>query len=139
VILVHHTGVVTAIEAVMAVCAAVCSPVRMKAGCWASGPEDPRPKILGHIGRGARRMTRGGGRVSLRRSVQAVSGFVIRQRPRVGSRAVIPMPSLICSPLSEDAPLWPLQREDGQCLIHIEAAVLDRLRAMRKLGERYSV
>jgi hypothetical protein len=27
----------------------------------------------------------------------------------------------------------------GQCLIHIEAAVLDRLRAMRKLGERYSV
>jgi hypothetical protein len=49
------------------------------------------------------------------------------------------MPSLICSPLSEDAPLWPLQRQDGQCLIHIEAAVLDRLRAMRKLGERYSV
>jgi hypothetical protein len=84
-------------------------------------------------------MTRGGGRVSLRRSVQAVSGFVIRQRPRVGSRAVIPMPSLICSPLSEDAPLWPLQRQDGQCRIHIEAAVLDRLRAMRKLGERYSV
>jgi hypothetical protein len=29
--------------------------------------------------------------------------------------------------------------EAGQCLIHIEAAVLDRLRAMRKLGERYSV
>jgi hypothetical protein len=28
---------------------------------------------------------------------------------------------------------------DGQCLIHIEAAVLDRLWAMRKLGERYSV
>ena len=51
VILVHHTCVVTAIEAVMAVCAAVCSPVRMKAGCWASGPEDPRPEILGHIGR----------------------------------------------------------------------------------------
>ena len=47
-------------------------------------------------------------------------------------------PSLICSTLPEDALLWPLQRQDGQCLIHIEAAVLDRLRAMRKLGEMYS-
>jgi hypothetical protein len=37
-------------------------------------------------------MTRGGGRVSVRRSVQAVSGSVIRQRLRVGSRAVIPSP-----------------------------------------------
>jgi hypothetical protein len=63
-------------------------------GCGASGPEDPRPKILGHIGRGARRMTRGGGRVFVCRSVQAVSGFVIRQRPRFGSRAVIPSPRL---------------------------------------------
>jgi hypothetical protein len=71
-------------------------------------------------------MTRGGGRVSLRRSVQAVSGFVIRQRPRVGSRAVT---------LPEDALLWPLQRQGRY---HIEAAVLDRLRVMRKLGERYS-
>ena len=42
----------------------------------------------------------------------------------------------IRSTLPEDAPLWPLQRSG---LIHIEAAVLDRLRAMRKLGERYSV
>jgi hypothetical protein len=33
----------------------------------------------------------------------------------------------------------PCRVQDGQCLIHIEAAVLDRLRAMRKLGERYSV
>jgi hypothetical protein len=63
-----------------------------KAGCGASRPRDPRPKILGHIGRGARRMTRGGGRVSLRRSMQALSGLVIRQRPRLGSRAVIPSP-----------------------------------------------
>ena len=37
----------------------------------------------------------------------------------------------IRSTLPEDAPLWPLQR--------FEAAVLDRLWAMRKLGERYSV
>ena len=49
-----------------------------------------------------------------------------------------PQPSLICSTLPEDALLWPLQRQDGQCLIHVERAVLDRLRAMRKLGERYS-
>jgi hypothetical protein len=33
----------------------------------------------------------------------------------------------ICSTMSEDAPLWPVHRRDGQCLIHIEAAVLDRL------------
>ena len=31
----------------------------------------------------------------------------------------------ICSTLPEDAPLWPVQRRDGECLIHIEAAVLD--------------
>ena len=49
-----------------------------------------------------------------------------------------PQPSLICAKLP-DAPLWPVHRQGGQCLIHIEAAVLDRLRAMRKLGERYSV
>ena len=36
----------------------------------------------------------GRSRVSLRRSVQAVSGFVIRQRPRASSRAVIPSPRL---------------------------------------------
>jgi len=29
-------------------------------------------------------------------------------------------------------------RQDGQCLIHIEAAVLDRLRAMRRPGGSYS-
>jgi hypothetical protein len=40
----------------------------------------------------------------------------------------------IRSTLPEDAPLWPLQRSG-----RIEAAVLDRLWAMRKLGERYSV
>jgi hypothetical protein len=28
-----------------------------------------------------------------------------------------------------------MQRQDGQCLIHIEAAVLDNLRAMRGPGE----
>ena len=30
----------------------------------------------------------------------------------------------ICSTLPEDAPLWPVHRRDGQCLIHIETAVL---------------
>ena len=55
----------------------------------ASRPEDPRPKILGHIGRGA---SHDAGRscVSVRRTVQALSGFVICQRPRVDLRAVIP-------------------------------------------------
>jgi hypothetical protein len=45
----------------------------------------------------------------------------------------------ICSTMPEDAPLWPVERvRDGQCLIHIEAAVLDRLWAMRRPGESYS-
>jgi hypothetical protein len=35
-------------------------------------------------------MDAGRSRVSVRRNVQALSGVVIRQRPRVGSRAVIP-------------------------------------------------
>jgi hypothetical protein len=35
-------------------------------------------------------MDAGRSRVSVRRTVQALSGFAIRQRPRVGSRAVIP-------------------------------------------------
>ncbi len=67
-------------------------------------------------------------RVSVRRSVQALSGFVIRQRPRVGSRAVIPSPRL-------SALRCPRTRLCGPFIvgtanaIHIEAAVLDRLRA----------
>ena len=40
--------------------------------------------------------------------------------------------------LPEGAPLLPVQLQDGQCLIHVEAAVLDRLRAMRGNGEDYS-
>ena len=31
----------------------------------------------------------------------------------------------ICSTLPEDVPLWPVIGQDGQCLIHIKAAVLD--------------
>jgi hypothetical protein len=38
----------------------------------------------------------------------------------------------ICSTLPEEAPLWPVLRQDG--LIHVEAAVLDRLRTMRRPG-----
>ena len=77
----------------------------------------------------------GRSRVSVCRSVQAVSGFVIRQRPRVGSTlAPEPLSPALAYLLdaARDALLWPLQRPDGH--IHIEAAVLDRLRAMRKLG-----
>jgi hypothetical protein len=39
--------------------------------------------------------------------------------------------------LPEDTPLWTLQPQDGQCLIQIEAAALDRLRAMRRPSESY--
>ncbi len=31
-----------------------------------------------------------------------------------------------------------MQRQGGQCLIHVEAAVVDRLQAMRGPGEDYS-
>ncbi len=41
----------------------------------------------------------------------------------------------ICSTLPPDAPLWPVERRGGQCFIHVEAAVLDRLGAMRRRGE----
>jgi hypothetical protein len=34
--------------------------------------------------------------------------------------------------------LWPVKRRGGQFFIHIEAAVLDHLRAMRGLGASYS-
>ena len=44
----------------------------------------------------------------------------------------------IRSTLPEDVPLWPVIGQDGQCLIHIEAAVLNRLRAMRRPSDRYS-
>ena len=53
--------------------------------------------------------------VSVRRSVQAVSGFVIRQRPLFGSRAVIPSPRVSarrcprtrpCGPYSVRAANW---------------------------------
>jgi hypothetical protein len=37
-----------------------------------------------------------------------------------------------------DAPLGPVHHPDGQCLVHIEATVLDLLRAMRKPGESHS-
>jgi hypothetical protein len=30
-----------------------------------------------------------------------------------------------------------VQRQGGQCLIHVESAVIDRLMAMRRAGEDY--
>ena len=33
---------------------------------------------------------------------------------------------------------WPMQGDPGQCFIQVEAAVVDRMRAMRRLGESYS-
>jgi hypothetical protein len=43
----------------------------------------------------------------------------------------------IRSILPQDAPLCPAERQGEQCLIHVEAAVLDRLTAMRRRGESY--
>jgi hypothetical protein len=83
-------------------------------------------------------MTRGGGRVSVGRSVQAVSGFAIRQRPRVGSRAVIPSTRLSARSCPMTRLCGPSIVGTASCLIHIEAAVLDRLTAMWRRGENYS-
>src|SRR5260370_38168005 len=44
----------------------------------------------------------------------------------------------IASTLPKGAARWPLQRDRGQCFIQVEAAVVDRMRAMRRPGESYS-
>jgi hypothetical protein len=44
----------------------------------------------------------------------------------------------IASMLPKGAARWPMQREQGQCFIQVEAAVVGRMRAIRRLGERYS-
>jgi hypothetical protein len=38
----------------------------------------------------------------------------------------------IASTLPKGAARWPMQREQGQCFIQVEAAVVDRMRAMRR-------
>ena len=44
----------------------------------------------------------------------------------------------IASTLPRGAARWPMQRDRGQCFIQVEAAVVDRMRAMRRPGESYS-
>src|SRR5260370_18393131 len=44
----------------------------------------------------------------------------------------------IASTLPKGAARWPMQRDRGQCFIQVEAAVADRMRAMRRPGESYS-
>ncbi len=41
----------------------------------------------------------------------------------------------IIATLPQGATLWLVQRQGGECLVHVEAAVVDRLRAMRGPGE----
>jgi hypothetical protein len=41
----------------------------------------------------------------------------------------------IASTLPKGAARWPMQRDRGQCFIQVEAAVVDRMRAMRGPGE----
>jgi hypothetical protein len=40
--------------------------------------------------------------------------------------------------LPKGAARWPMQRDRGQCFIQVEAAVVDRMRAIRRPGENYS-
>ena len=44
----------------------------------------------------------------------------------------------IASTLPKGAARWPMQRDRDQCFIQVEAAVVDRMRAMRRPGESYS-
>jgi hypothetical protein len=44
----------------------------------------------------------------------------------------------IASTLPKGAARWPMQRDGDQCFIQVEAAVVDRMRAMRRPGESYS-
>jgi hypothetical protein len=44
----------------------------------------------------------------------------------------------IASALPKGAARWPMQRDRDQCFIQVEAAVVDRMRAMRRPGESYS-
>jgi hypothetical protein len=44
----------------------------------------------------------------------------------------------IASTLPKGAARWPMQRDRGQSFIQVEAAVVDRMRAMRRPGESYS-
>ncbi len=44
----------------------------------------------------------------------------------------------IASTLPKGAARWPMQRDQGQCFIQVEAAVADRMRGMRRPGESYS-
>ena len=44
----------------------------------------------------------------------------------------------IASTLPKSSARWPMQRDHGRCFIQVEAAVVDRMRAMRRPGENYS-
>jgi hypothetical protein len=44
----------------------------------------------------------------------------------------------IASTLPKGSARWPMQRAGDQCFIQVEAAVVDRMRAMRRPGESYS-
>ena len=44
----------------------------------------------------------------------------------------------IASALPKGAARLPMQPDRGQCFIQVEAAVVDRMRSMRRSGESYS-
>ena len=49
-----------------------------------------------------------------------------------------PAYDVIASTLPKGAARWPMQRDRGQSFIQVEAAVVDRMRTMRRPGETYS-
>ena len=45
---------------------------------------------------------------------------------------------VIASRLPKGSARWPMQRDHGRCFIQVEAAVVDRMRTMRRPNEDYS-
>jgi hypothetical protein len=46
--------------------------------------------------------------------------------------------NVIASTLPKGAGRWPMQRDRDKCFIQVEAAIVDRMRTMRRTGESYS-
>jgi len=45
---------------------------------------------------------------------------------------------VLASTLPKGSARWPMQRERDRCFIQVEAAVVNRMRAIRRPGESYS-
>ena len=63
-----------------------------------------------------------------RATKNSISGGLLGSEPQMTAY------DAIASTLPKGAARWPMQRDRGQCFIQVEAAVVDRMRAMRRPG-----